>query len=374
MAGTVQVKARGRGLLHAAAKAAACRGDGGGEVQRSARRRPLTKGLGVDGTTHATSLLVPGVHPCGAVTSYLAGLSRRQLRELLDALDQEDATLIEHAKREFAGLTTGAARHGFGAWRRHWVFFSPDPVRPPFREAHAPPVELATAVQRHHAHHGRPARMWPPSATKLAASSCRVRLTALLAIDVGGGKRMAPVLDHAGGGAQELPTTLSMVDTITTPSVSSFGSPSRTASLCPPISAGPMGVTQLQRMGIGLVVSIFSMVVVGMLDIVQLCDIARHGLYAKDDIVSISIFWQIPTFAHAVGPAALGRRDIVVVWCGVVWHDADLKSLEWVNDLGSRLCSPHRSLATQPPPTPSRWCTWVYLSLYMSDGGGVDMQ
>ena len=42
-------------------------------------------------------------------------------------------------------------------------------------------------------------------------------------------------------------------------------------------------------MGIGLVVSIFSMVAVGMLDIVQLCDIAWHGLYAKDDTVSISI-------------------------------------------------------------------------------------
>ena len=71
-------------------------------------------------------------------------------------------------------------------------------------------------------------------------------------------------------------------------------------------------------MGIGLVVSIFSMVVVGMLDIVQLCDITRHGLYAEDDTMSISFFWQIPAFAHAAGPAALGRHDIVVMWCGTM--------------------------------------------------------
>lgn len=58
--------------------------------------------VGVEGATHAASLLAPGARPRGAVTSYLAGLSRRQLRELLDALEREGA----HAKREFAGLST----------------------------------------------------------------------------------------------------------------------------------------------------------------------------------------------------------------------------------------------------------------------------
>ena len=62
--------------------------------------------VGVEGATHAASLLGPGARPCGAVTSYLAGLSRRQLGELLDALEREDAALMEHAKREFAGLDT----------------------------------------------------------------------------------------------------------------------------------------------------------------------------------------------------------------------------------------------------------------------------
>ena len=45
MAGTVQVKARGRGLLHAAAKAAACRGDGGGEVQVLSRAAAADPGV-----------------------------------------------------------------------------------------------------------------------------------------------------------------------------------------------------------------------------------------------------------------------------------------------------------------------------------------
>ena len=61
--------------------------------------------VGVEGATHAASLLGPGARPCGAFTSYLAGLSRRQLGELLDALEREDAALMEHAKREFVGLS-----------------------------------------------------------------------------------------------------------------------------------------------------------------------------------------------------------------------------------------------------------------------------
>ncbi|XP_066387940.1 uncharacterized protein [Miscanthus floridulus] len=202
---------KGRGLLHAAVAAEACRGDGGGKVQvlsraaatdpgvshslststtrrpsapaatctvgpsvaatsawawRNARRRLPTKGVGIDDTTHVASLLALGARPRGAVTSYMAGLSHRQLRELLDALDQEDATLMEHAKREFAGLST--------LIEQVWVLLDmawapgaaagcsspPDPVRPPFQEAHAPPAELAAQP--------RPARTWPPSATELA--------------------------------------------------------------------------------------------------------------------------------------------------------------------------------------------------------------
>jgi solute carrier family 15 (peptide/histidine transporter), member 3/4 len=51
------------------------------------------------------------------------------------------------------------------------------------------------------------------------------------------------------------------------------------------VTGRPRGFTQLQRMGIGLVVSVFSMLAV-----------ARHGLYGKKDVVPISIFWQVPQY------------------------------------------------------------------------------
>ncbi|KAM3193094.1 hypothetical protein ACQJBY_069954 [Aegilops geniculata] len=60
--------------------------------------------VGVEGATHAASQ-VSGT-PSAAVTRYLAGLSRRQLRELLDSVAREPAESVERAKREFRGLAT----------------------------------------------------------------------------------------------------------------------------------------------------------------------------------------------------------------------------------------------------------------------------
>ncbi|VAH72050.1 unnamed protein product [Triticum turgidum subsp. durum] len=62
------------------------------------------------------------------------------------------------------------------------------------------------------------------------------------------------------------------------------------------VTGHPRGFTQLQRMGVGLVVSIFSMVAAGVLELVRLRTVARHGLYGEDDIVPISIFWQVPQY------------------------------------------------------------------------------
>lgn len=55
------------------------------------------------------------------------------------------------------------------------------------------------------------------------------------------------------------------------------------------------GFTQLQRMGIGLVISIFSMVVAAIVEIKRL-DMAREHKFYKDDRVDMSIFWQIPQY------------------------------------------------------------------------------
>ncbi|XP_037416447.1 protein NRT1/ PTR FAMILY 8.2-like [Triticum dicoccoides] len=62
------------------------------------------------------------------------------------------------------------------------------------------------------------------------------------------------------------------------------------------VTGHPRGFTELQRMGIGLVVYMFSMVAAGVLELVRLRVIARHGLYGEHDVVPISIFWQVPQY------------------------------------------------------------------------------
>jgi solute carrier family 15 (peptide/histidine transporter), member 3/4 len=62
------------------------------------------------------------------------------------------------------------------------------------------------------------------------------------------------------------------------------------------VTGRPRGFTQLQRMGIGLVISVFSMLAAGTLEVVRLRAIARHGLYGDKDVVPISIFWQVPQY------------------------------------------------------------------------------
>jgi hypothetical protein len=115
-------------------------------------------------------------------------------------------------------------------------------------------------------------------------------------------------------------------------------------------------------MGIGLVVSILSMVAAGVLDIVKLRDIARHGLYAEDDTAPISIFWQIPPMRPGRlrwgGTTSLSRgaARCRLAEPGVGQH---------LNDLGFTLV-----LAANP----FALVHMGFLSLYMSDGGGVDTQ
>ncbi|EMS66817.1 Peptide transporter PTR5 [Triticum urartu] len=62
------------------------------------------------------------------------------------------------------------------------------------------------------------------------------------------------------------------------------------------VTGRPRGFTQLQRMGIGLVVSMFAMLAAGVLELVRLRTIAQRGLYGEKDVVPISIFWQVPQY------------------------------------------------------------------------------
>ncbi|XP_075502352.1 protein NRT1/ PTR FAMILY 8.1-like [Primulina tabacum] len=60
-------------------------------------------------------------------------------------------------------------------------------------------------------------------------------------------------------------------------------------------SGNERGFTQLQRMGIGLVISIFAMIVAGILEVVRL-DYVRRNNYYDLETVPMSIFWQVPQY------------------------------------------------------------------------------
>ncbi|PON70610.1 Proton-dependent oligopeptide transporter [Parasponia andersonii] len=55
------------------------------------------------------------------------------------------------------------------------------------------------------------------------------------------------------------------------------------------------GLTQLQRMGIGLVISIFAMLSAGGLELIRLGIVKRHNYYDRD-YIPMSIFWQVPQY------------------------------------------------------------------------------
>lgn len=55
------------------------------------------------------------------------------------------------------------------------------------------------------------------------------------------------------------------------------------------------GLTQLQRMGFGLFLSIFSMLSAGILELIRLKFVKRHNYYDLKEI-PMSIFWQVPQY------------------------------------------------------------------------------
>ncbi|KAL9336865.1 hypothetical protein Peur_071353 [Populus x canadensis] len=55
------------------------------------------------------------------------------------------------------------------------------------------------------------------------------------------------------------------------------------------------GFTQLQRIAIGLVISIFAMLVAGTLELVRLREVRKHNYYELKHI-PMSIFWQVPQY------------------------------------------------------------------------------
>lgn len=57
----------------------------------------------------------------------------------------------------------------------------------------------------------------------------------------------------------------------------------------------PNGITQLQRMGIGLFISILAMLSAAILELVRLREVKRHNYYELKHM-PMSIFWQVPQY------------------------------------------------------------------------------
>lgn len=55
------------------------------------------------------------------------------------------------------------------------------------------------------------------------------------------------------------------------------------------------GLTQLQRMGVGLFISIFSMVAAAILEVIRLRTVRKHDYYDLEEI-PMTIFWQVPQY------------------------------------------------------------------------------
>lgn len=62
------------------------------------------------------------------------------------------------------------------------------------------------------------------------------------------------------------------------------------------ITGNERGFTQLTRMGIGLIISIFSMVAAGILEVIRLQTVARLNLYDHEGYLPMTIFWQVPQY------------------------------------------------------------------------------
>ncbi|KAJ0088081.1 hypothetical protein Patl1_31698 [Pistacia atlantica] len=100
---------------------------------------------------------------------------------------------------------------------------------------------------------------------------------------------------HMGSSSFEIPSaSLSLFDTISV----IFWVPVYDRLIVPfarKFTGHKSGFTQLQRIAIGLVISIFAMLAAGTLELVRLREVKKHNYYELKHI-PMSIFWQVPQY------------------------------------------------------------------------------
>lgn len=79
----------------------------------------------------------------------------------------------------------------------------------------------------------------------------------------------------------------------------------------------PRGFTELQRIGIGLFISIFGMIAAALLEIERLKVARHHGLLDNPEVpVPLSVFWQVPQFSLVGASEVFGYIGIFEFFYG----------------------------------------------------------
>ncbi|KAF3439538.1 hypothetical protein FNV43_RR17816 [Rhamnella rubrinervis] len=132
-------------------------------------------------------------------------------------------------------------------------------------------------------------RLLPIWATGIVFSTVYSQMGSLFVLQ---GERMDP---HVGSSSFKIPpASLSIFDTLSV----LFWVPIYDQIIVPvarKFTGHKNGLTQLQRMGIGLFISIFSMIAAALLELKRLEIVRRHNYYEYEHMPT-SIFWQVPQY------------------------------------------------------------------------------
>ncbi|XP_040993946.1 protein NRT1/ PTR FAMILY 8.2-like [Juglans microcarpa x Juglans regia] len=132
-------------------------------------------------------------------------------------------------------------------------------------------------------------RLLPIWATGIIFSTVYSQMSSLFVLQ---GETMDP---HVGPSSFKIPSaSLSIFDTLSV----IFWVPIYDRIITPlarKYTGHKTGLTQLQRMGIGLFISIFSMISAAVLELVRLQMVRRHDYYELE-YIPMSIFWQVPQY------------------------------------------------------------------------------
>ncbi|KAG7946839.1 hypothetical protein I3843_14G063200 [Carya illinoinensis] len=132
-------------------------------------------------------------------------------------------------------------------------------------------------------------RLLPIWATGIMFSTVYSQMSSLFVLQ---GETMDP---HVGSSSIKIPSaSLSIFDTLSV----IFWVPIYDRIIIPlarKYTGHKTGLTQLQRMGIGLFISIFSMICAAVLELVRLQMVRRHDYYELK-YIPMSIFWQVPQY------------------------------------------------------------------------------